>query len=166
MKYRISHPTKKLTGGITLTSSKSENNRAQIIRALCRENFEIENPATAEDSVILKKILDSSSEGGETIYDAGAAGTVMRFLTSYFATKIGTHVLTGSERMKKRPIGILVNALRELGASIEYMEEEGYPPLKITGKILKGGTVEVNGNVSSQFVSALLLIAPELQNGL
>ena len=90
----------------------------------------------------------------------------MRFLTAYLSTKIGTHVITGSERMKKRPIGILVNALRELGAQIEYTEVEGYPPLKITGKALRGGEIEVDGSVSSQFISALLLIAPELQNGL
>nr|MDQ3047923.1 3-phosphoshikimate 1-carboxyvinyltransferase [Bacteroidota bacterium] len=91
---------------------------------------------------------------------------VMRFLTAYFSTQPGVHVLTGSERMKKRPIGILVDALRHLGANIEYMEKDGFPPLKVTGKKLKGGEVEVDGNVSSQFVSALLLIATELQNGL
>jgi 3-phosphoshikimate 1-carboxyvinyltransferase len=90
----------------------------------------------------------------------------MRFLTALFATKSGTHILTGSERMKKRPIGVLVNALRDLGAEIEYMEEDGYPPLKITGKELKGTEVEMDGNVSSQYISALLMISPELPNGL
>ncbi|MGZ4118320.1 MAG: 3-phosphoshikimate 1-carboxyvinyltransferase [Bacteroidia bacterium] len=167
MNYRISHPAKKLKGSITLTSSKSESNRALIIQALCHENFEIENLATAQDTETLKQILNSAAvHHPETKHDVGAAGTTMRFLTSYFATKMGTHVLTGSERMKKRPIGILVNALRELGATIEYMEKEGYPPLKITGKALRGGQIEMDGSVSSQFISALLLIAPELQNGL
>ena len=167
MNYRISHPTKKLKGSITLTSSKSESNRALIIQALCIERFEIENLATAQDTETLKEILKATVvHEPETKYDVGAAGTTMRFLTSYFATKMGTHILTGSERMKKRPIGILVNALRDLGASVQYLDKEGYPPLKIIGKALKGGEIEMDGNVSSQFISALLLIAPELLNGL
>ncbi len=166
--YRISHPTKKLKGAITLTASKSESNRALIIQALCRERFEIKNLALAQDTETLQQILLQSVKDSYSPepYDVGAAGTTMRFLTAYFSTKLGTHILTGSDRMKKRPIGILVNALRQLGANIEYMEEEGYPPLKITGRSLKGGEIEMDGNVSSQFISALLLIAPELQNGL
>jgi len=163
MNYRISHPDKKIKGTIELTASKSESNRALIIQALCSEKFEIKNLATAQDSTILNKILQ---DPGADIIDVGPAGTTMRFLTAYFSTKMGTRVITGSERMKKRPIGILVEALRSLGAQIEYMEKEGFAPLKITGKILKGGEVEMDGNVSSQFISALLLIAPELQNGL
>ena len=175
MKYRISHPSKKLTGSINLTASKSESNRALIIQALCSERFEIENLATAEDTVILQKILNSplcplnsELQTPDSIFthDVGDSGTAMRFLTAYFATKTGTYILTGSERMKKRPIGILVNALRDLGANIEYMGEEGFPPLKIIGTKLKGNAVEMDGNVSSQFISALLLITPELQNGL
>lgn len=168
MMYRISHPTKKLQGSIQLTASKSESNRALIIQALCSEKFEIKNLAAAQDTASLQHILTSSLAPNPSsfTYDVGAAGTTMRFLTAYFSTKPGTHILTGSDRMKKRPIGILVNALRELGASIEYMEEEGFPPLKITGKSLKGGEIEIDGNVSSQFISALLLIAPEFQNGL
>ena len=168
MNYRISHPTKKLTGSITLTASKSESNRALIIQALCNEQFEINNLATAQDTVTMHKVLTSlpASEPLSITHNVGPAGTVMRFLAAYFSSKTGTYVLTGSERMKKRPIGILVKALRELGANIEYMEQEGFPPLKITGKALKGGEIEVEGNVSSQFISALLLIAPELQNGL
>ena len=90
----------------------------------------------------------------------------MRFLTAFFATRKGTFILTGTPRMKKRPIGILVQALRDLGATIEYLEEEGFPPLKITGKTLTGTEIEMDGNVSSQFISALLLISPELPNGL
>lgn len=168
MKYRISHPTKKLIGNINLTASKSESNRALIIQALCSERFEIQNLAKADDTVVLQQILNSQLliHDSELTYDVGASGTAMRFLTAFFATKTGTRILTGSERMKKRPIGILVNALRELGATIEYLEEDGFPPLKIIGKILTGNQVEMDGNVSSQFISALLLIAPELQNGL
>jgi 3-phosphoshikimate 1-carboxyvinyltransferase len=168
MNYRIFHPSKKLQGTIQLTASKSESNRALIIQALCAEKFEIKNLATAQDTVILNQILNPQqlTTKNDQLFDVGPAGTTMRFLTAYFSTKIGTHILTGSDRMKKRPIGILVNALRELGAHIEYTENEGFPPLKITGKVLKGGEIEVDGNVSSQFISALLLIVPELQNGL
>jgi len=168
MNYRISHPTKKIQVEINLTSSKSESNRALIIQALCPEKFEIDNLSAAFDTTTLDTILKLSATQHDFAFahDVGGAGTAMRFLTAFFATKIGTHILTGSDRMKKRPIGILVNALRDLGASIEYMEEDGFPPLKIYGRTLKGGQIEMDGNVSSQFISALLLIAPELQNGL
>ncbi len=168
MRYRISHPSKTLQGSIQLTASKSESNRALIIQALCNEKFEIKNLATAQDTTTLQHILTSAIKQPQSnaTYDVGAAGTTMRFLTAYFATQPGTHILTGSDRMKKRPIGILVNALLDLGATIEYMEEEGFPPLKITGKALKGGEIEIDGNVSSQFISALLLISPKFQNGL
>lgn len=163
MNCSVSHPTKKLIGAITLTASKSESNRALIIQALCVDCFKIKNLASAQDTVTLNKILQNSNS---QLIDVGAAGTTMRFLTAYLSTKIGTRIITGSDRMKKRPIGILVDALRDLGAQIEYMEEEGYPPLKITGKALHGGEIEMDGSVSSQFISALLLIAPELQHGL
>lgn len=168
MTYKISHPTRKLTGSLRLTASKSESNRALIIQALCRERFEIKNLALAQDTEILEKLLIRSQNDPHSSvpYNVGAAGTTMRFLTAYLSTKLGTHILTGSDRMKKRPIGILVNALRQLGANIEYLEEDGYPPLKITGRSLRGGEIEMDGNVSSQFISALLLISPELQNGL
>jgi len=99
-------------------------------------------------------------------FDVGPAGTTMRFLAAYLSAQRGTFTLTGSERMKKRPIGILVEALRGLGAKITYLEQEGFPPLQIEGGLLKGGEVEIDGNISSQFVSALLLIAPAFQNGL
>ncbi len=168
MTYRVSHTSKSLKGKITLAASKSESNRALIIQALCSERFEISNLATAEDTVVLKQILDTkhNSPYPEERFDVGGAGTTMRFLTAYFATQPGIFTLTGNERMKQRPIGILVNALRKLGAEIEYLEEDGYPPLKITGKQLMGGEIEIDGNVSSQFVSALLLIAPQLHKGL
>jgi 3-phosphoshikimate 1-carboxyvinyltransferase len=163
MNYRISHPSKKITGTIELTASKSESNRALIIQALCEDEFEIRNIASAQDTQTLQDIL--YTPGMQTI-DVGPAGTVMRFLTAYYATKPGTRIITGSERMKQRPIGILVDALRQLGANITYMGKEGFPPLKVEGKTLKGGEVEMDGNVSSQFISALLLISPALQNGL
>lgn len=168
MVYRISHSGKKLKGSIALTASKSESNRALIIQALCAEKFEIGNLAAAEDTQILKEILSTGNftEGAQNQFDVGPAGTSMRFLTAYLATRPGTHVITGSDRMKKRPVGILVNALRELGADIEYLEKEGYAPLKIKGSNLKGGEIEMDGSVSSQFISALLLISPEFQNGL
>jgi len=163
MNYRISHPSKKISGTIELTASKSESNRALIIQALCEDEFEIANIAKAQDTQTLQDIL--YTPGMQTI-DVGPAGTTMRFLTAYYATKPGTRIITGSDRMKKRPIGILVDALRELGASITYTENDGFPPLKIEGRTLKGGEVEMDGNVSSQFISALLLISPALQNGL
>ena len=168
MKYRISHPTKKLAGSIRLTASKSESNRALIIQSLCEDEFEIKNLATAQDTQILQQILKAESEStsAENTYDVGPAGTTMRFLTAYFSSRAGTHIIAGSERMKQRPVGILVDALNQLGANITYLEKEGFPPLKIEGKTLKGGEVEIDGNVSSQFISALLLIVPVLQNGL
>lgn len=167
MSYRLSHPSKKLTGSITLTASKSESNRALIIQALCSEKFEINNLAAANDTVVSQKILKAAQNTKtERVYNIEDAGTTMRFLTAFFATQPGIHTLLCSERMKERPIGILVEALRNLGAEIEYLENEGFPPLKITGKTLTGTEVEIDGNVSSQFVSALLLISPELPNGL
>ncbi|HET6224740.1 MAG TPA: 3-phosphoshikimate 1-carboxyvinyltransferase [Bacteroidia bacterium] len=171
--YSISNPTKKLKGSIQLTASKSESNRALIIQALSKDKFPIENLASAQDTQTLQEILTAdqahlqSDKNKETrTYDVGPAGTTMRFLTAYFATTPGTRILTGSERMKQRPIGILVDALRKLGAKITYLEEEGYPPLQIEGKTLKGGELEIVGNISSQFISALLLVSPALQNGL
>lgn len=163
MNYRITHPTRKINGTIELTASKSESNRALIIQALCEEEFEISNLAKAQDTQTLQDILYTP---GKQVIDVGPAGTVMRFLTAYYATKPGIRTLTGSERMKKRPIGILVDALRQLGAVITYTENEGFPPLKIEGKTLKGGEIEIEGSVSSQFISALLLISTQLQNGL
>jgi 3-phosphoshikimate 1-carboxyvinyltransferase len=171
--YSISNPTKKLNGSIQLTASKSESNRALIIQALSKEKFRIDNLATAQDTQTLQVILDadqqhmqSAQAKEEKTYDVGPAGTTMRFLTAYFAATPGKRILTGSERMKQRPIGILVDALRSLGAKITYLEEDGYPPLQIDGKTLKGGELEIVGNISSQFISALLLISPVLQNGI
>ncbi len=170
MNYRVSHPTKTLKGEITLTASKSESNRALILQALCKQHVEINNLAAAEDTRVLNEILQaikSNTSDDVQTYDVGAAGTTMRFLTAFLATKKGTNcILTGSERMKNRPIKILVDALRHLGADIEYLEKEGYPPLRIKGKELEGSEVEIDGSVSSQYISALLLVAPTLKNGL
>jgi 3-phosphoshikimate 1-carboxyvinyltransferase len=169
MIYRISHPTKIIKGEITLTASKSESNRALIIQAVCADSFEIKNLAKAEDTQTLQRILQeikTNAGVGEHTYNVGAAGTTMRFLTAYLATQQGTHILTGSERMKNRPIGVLVDALRDLGADIEYLAKEGYPPLQIKGKELTGSDVLIDGSVSSQYITALLLIAPTLKNGL
>jgi 3-phosphoshikimate 1-carboxyvinyltransferase len=171
--YTVSNPTKKLKGSIELTASKSESNRALIIQALSKEKFEIKNLATAQDTQTLQEILTADKKylkehavPGVQTYDVGPAGTTMRFLTAYFATTPGTRILTGSERMKQRPIGTLVDALRELGAKITYTENEGYPPIQVEGKTLKGGEIDIDGNISSQFISALLLVSPSLQNGL
>lgn len=168
MIYKIAKSDKIVKGTIHLTSSKSESNRALIIQALCKDSFEIKNLTKAQDTKILAEILNYElrTTNDELIYDIGHSGTTMRFLTAFFATKKGVHVLTGSKRMKERPIKILVDALRLLGAEIEYIEKENFAPLKITGKQLNGGEIEMDGTVSSQFVSALLMIAPVLQGDL
>lgn len=161
MKYKIEAPDI-FNASIDLPSSKSISNRALIISALSKSNIPPERISDCDDTEVMLKALHTDSE----LVDVGAAGTSMRFLTAYFAATEGEHILTGTERMKQRPIGFLVEALRHLGADIEYMEQEGYPPLRIKGKPLDGGSIEMQGNVSSQFVSALLMIAPILRNGL
>lgn len=161
--YLLSKPEKSLKGNINLTPSKSESNRALIIQALINQDIRIKNLADAEDTVILSKALSSK----ESIIDIGHAGTAMRFLTAYLALKTDKEIiLTGSNRMKQRPIGILVDALISIGADIEYIEEEGFAPLKIKKSKLKGGKITIDGSMSSQFISALLLIGPSLENGI
>ena len=159
--YIITKENTSLKGAIQLTASKSESNRALIIQALCTAPFQIENLAAAKDTETMKELLASD----ETTLDVGPAGTTMRFLTAFLSLQTGERILTGSQRMKERPIGILVDALRDLGAQIEYTENDGFPPLKITGKPLEGGTITMDGSVSSQFITAILLIAPSLKNG-
>ena len=147
---------------LTITGSKSESNRLLLLKALF-ENLEIQNVSNSDDSQYMLKALSTES----TTVDIHHAGTAMRFLTAYFATLEGnTTLLTGSQRMQERPIKILVEALRELGADIEYANKEGYPPLKITGKQLLKDEVRMKANVSSQYISALLLMATKLKNGL
>ncbi|MDY0780260.1 3-phosphoshikimate 1-carboxyvinyltransferase [Tenacibaculum sp. IB213877] len=147
---------------ITISGSKSESNRLLILQKLFPE-ITIENLSDSDDTVHLQHALTTDEEE----VDIGHAGTAMRFLTAFFASQKGkTKVLRGSERMHNRPIGILVDALRDVGADIQYVEKEGYPPLKITGKELAQSKVSINGNVSSQYISALMLIAASLPKGL
>ncbi|MCR5131640.1 MAG: 3-phosphoshikimate 1-carboxyvinyltransferase [Prevotella sp.] len=166
--YKLQAPPT-LRGTVKLPASKSISNRALIISALAAARQEQQtavimpkNLSDCDDTVVMVKALRDMPP----VIDIGAAGTAMRFLTAYLAATEGEHVITGTQRMKHRPIGILVNALRQLGADIEYLGEEGFPPLHIRGRQLKGGMVEIPGNMSSQYVSAMLMIAPALENGL
>ena len=152
----------KINGTLTVSGSKSESNRLLILQKLY-PTITIENLSNSDDTLHLKSALASLKK---TI-NIGHAGTAMRFLTAYLAIQIkGQIVLTGSERMRNRPIKILVDALRSLGVKIEYVDKEGYPPLLIKGAEISKNTLSINGNVSSQYLSALLLIAPKLKNGL
>ena len=162
MRFNITAP-QKLNQTIKLPASKSISNRALIIHALSGSGILPQNLSDCDDTeVIIKALRDNPYE-----IDIKAAGTAMRFMTAFLATREGEeHVLTGTERMKHRPIHVLVDALRLLGADIEYMGEEGFPPLRIRGRRLEGGLLEVPGNISSQFISALLLIGPVLRDGL
>ena len=162
MQYTITAP-KELKQTVQLPASKSISNRALVIHALSGGDVLPENLSDCDDTeVIISALKDNPYE-----IDIKAAGTAMRFMTAYLATRDGEeHVITGTERMKHRPIHILVDALRGLGADIEYVGKEGFPPLRIKGGKLEGGQLEVPGNVSSQFISALLLIGPCLSSGL
>jgi 3-phosphoshikimate 1-carboxyvinyltransferase len=147
---------------IDLPSSKSISNRLLIAQALSGNTIVLENLSEAEDTVLLQKALASNEE----TVNVGMAGTAFRFLTAYYSVSKVTRILTGSERMLKRPIGVLVEKLKKLGADITYLKNDGFPPLKIVGKRLKGGPLSIDASVSSQYISALLLIAPHLENGL
>lgn len=152
----------KLKAEISISGSKSESNRLLILSKLI-DGLEIKNISNSDDSKYLEKALNSTDE----LIDIGHAGTAMRFLTSYFSIQEGREVvLTGSERMQNRPIELLVNALQELGAQISYEDKIGYPPIRIKGTKLNNEKVQINGNVSSQYISSLLLIASSLPNGL
>ncbi len=147
---------------LTITGSKSESNRLLLLKALF-SSLEVQNISNSDDSQYMLKALSTESN----TVDIHHAGTAMRFLTAYFATLEGsTILLTGSQRMQERPIKILVDALRDLGADIEYASQEGYPPLRITGKRLFKDEVRMKANVSSQYISALVLMATKLENGL
>ena len=156
-----------LESSIAISGSKSETNRLLLLQSLYPE-LKIENASNSDDSeVMLKALLSSKKECHTELVDVHHAGTAMRFLTAFFAIQEGQEViLTGSSRMKERPIQILVEALRQLGAEIDYVENDGFPPLKITGKTLTKNNVSLPANVSSQYISALLLIAPKLEKGL
>lgn len=162
MQIEIIAPNK-VCGTVVLPSSKSISNRALVINALAGNEKLPENVSDCDDTKVMIKWLDNRPD----TVDIGPAGTAMRFSSALLAVTEGTHVITGSERMKNRPIGILVDALRTLGAQVEYVEKEGYPPLKITGNPdLEGGELSLPGNVSSQYISALLMIGPALKKGL
>lgn len=154
--------TKSVSGTIKLDGSKSISNRVLIIRALAQKAFKIDNLSTSDDTETLAKLLSSD----EHTLNTGHAGTTFRFMTAYLAFSGEERVLTGSARMKERPIGPLVDALNTLGAKISYQEKEGYPPLKFSPSECINNEVEIDAGISSQFLSALLLIAPSLPNGL
>ncbi|NND33150.1 MAG: 3-phosphoshikimate 1-carboxyvinyltransferase [Saprospiraceae bacterium] len=164
MKFQLSKTQSSVIGDIRLDGSKSISNRALMIRALTAKPFEIQNLSTSEDSQAMQRLIGKV----DGTLDVGPAGTTFRFLTALYATKAGQQILTGSTRMKQRPIGPLVDALRGLGADIAYLEKEGYPPLRINTPENLGevGEITVPANISSQFISALLMIAPTLPNGL
>lgn len=160
--YIVSAPGNNLTSRVVLPASKSISNRVLIINALSKSVWGVKNLSDSDDTRVLEKALEFKDNG----FDIGHAGTAMRFLTALLSCTPGEWTITGSVRMKQRPIKILVDSLRKLGAHIEYLEEEGCPPLHIVGKELKGGIVELDGSVSSQYISALLMIAPSLKGGL
>lgn len=161
MKYVLT-PPEKLNVTVNLPASKSISNRALIINALSGSKLTPGNMSDCDDTEVM---LDALS-GMPPVIDIKAAGTAMRFMTAYLAVTEGEHVLTGTERMQQRPIKALVDALRYIGADIDYGRVPGYPPLRIRGRKLDGGYLEIQGGISSQYISALLMIAPVLAKGL
>ena len=159
--YKLTAP-ERLAQTIQLPASKSISNRALIIYALSGGRNLPENLSDCDDTEVIIEALRYMPDE----ININAAGTAMRFMTAYLSVMRGTHVITGTERMQHRPIAILVDALRKLGAQIEYVGQEGFPPLRITGKKLQGGLLAIPGNVSSQYISALLMIGPMLEEGL
>jgi 3-phosphoshikimate 1-carboxyvinyltransferase len=166
----VTRPEGSLSGTVNLPFSKSISNRMLMMQVLAGENFTIRNLSGADDTLLLEQLLKAvrfrEGEKNMTVLDTQNAGTVMRFLTAYLAMVPGKWILDGSDRMKNRPVGELVEALRCLGADIEYVSKLGYPPLIIKGKKLRSETVVVNPGISSQFLSALLMIGPALPDGL
>lgn len=162
MQFVVSAPSS-LQASIQLPASKSISNRALIIHALSRGNSLPTNLSDCDDTQVMIRAL-AAAPGAEI--DILAAGTAMRFLTAYLSVTPGTHVITGTQRMRQRPIRILVDALRRLGADITYVGEEGFPPLRINGRPLQGAEIELAGNISSQYISALLMIGAVLPGGL
>ncbi len=161
MRYTVSAPAS-LHAAIQLPASKSISNRALILHSLAHGNILPRNLSDCDDTIVMTRALD----GNPGHIDILAAGTAMRFLTAYLSVTPGTRIITGTQRMQQRPIRILVDALRELGAQIEYVGNEGFPPLRITGTALKGEEISLAGNVSSQYISALLMIGAVLPQGL
>lgn len=161
MRYILNAPDK-IDAAVSLPASKSISNRALVMNALAGSKVMPDNLSDCDDTRV---ILDALRRMPETI-DIGAAGTAMRFMTAYLAVTPGCHTLTGTERMKHRPIRALVDALRYIGADIAYEGEEGYPPLRINGRRLEGGRLDIPGDISSQYISALLMVGPVLERGL
>lgn len=151
---------------INTCGSKSISNRMLMIREVLKMDIELQNISSSEDTQLLLNALKLVHDSNSEIIDVHHAGTDMRFLTALLSVTDGKKVITGSERMKQRPIGELVNALKSLGAKITYLEKENYPPLQITGKSIEGGELEIESSVSSQFISALLLVASKFKSGL
>lgn len=165
---RISCPNKEIKGKISISGSKSESNRWLILQAILENNISINNLSNSEDTQLLQKALTVNTLTEiPKIIDVKHAGTAMRFLTAYFSALENSNViLTGSSRMKNRPIFPLVDALKQMGAEISYLEKTGFPPLAIKGKNLENTNVSIKGNISSQFITALMLIAPKLNKKL
>ena len=162
MNIKIDHLSGRCEGSLRITGSKSETNRLLLLQALFK-GFKLENISNSDDSKVMQEALESTSE----VVDVHHAGTAMRFLTAYFSHLEGHEVvLTGSTRMQERPIKLLVDALRSIGALIVYEKAEGFPPIRIKGKKLLGGTISLASDISSQYISALLLLGPVLEKGL
>ena len=162
MFYHLSRNNRSIKGIIEIGGSKSESNRLLMLREYS-SHFKISNLSKSDDT----KTLINALANTDKIVDVNHAGTAMRFLVSYYASKLNSKItLTGSDRMKNRPIGILVDALRDLGAEIEYKEKEGYPPLRIIGKNLMGNEVSLPANISSQFISSLMMLGVKIDNGI
>lgn len=162
MKYKVTAPEASIQIDIKLPASKSISNRALILKALSNSTYPIENLSDCDDTRVMVEAFSSTDH----TFDIGAAGTSMRFLTAYLSIRPGEWTITGSKRMQQRPINILVEALNTLGAHIEYLKNQGFPPLKIKGSVLSGGDIFLSGGISSQFISALLMIAPTMEKGL
>jgi len=162
MSFLVEHSSSKINHSFNISGSKSESNRLLILKYIFK-NIKIENLSNSDDTIVLKNYLESNSN----LIDVHHAGTAMRFLTAYLAIQNNNSFqITGSKRMQNRPIKILVDALNILGADINYLDKIGYPPLKINGKMLLGGEISLSSDVSSQYISALMLIASSLKNGL
>lgn len=162
MNVKLAFENEILEGELTLPASKSISNRVLILNALAESGLPIKNLSDCDDTKHMLAVLRSD----DCRFDVGHAGTAMRFLTAFLSRIAGRWEITGSERMCQRPIGVLVDALNKLGARIEYTGRTGYPPLRIYGSFLKGGEIEIPASVSSQYISALLMIAPYMEEGL
>lgn len=162
----IGTPDNSIQSTITIGGSKSISNRLLVLKQVLSQNISFSNLSDSEDTQLLDQALKLIASQKSASIDIKHAGTDMRFLTALLAITEGDWLITGSSRMKERPIGELVTALKTMGASISYIEKENYPPLRIKGKKLSGGKVEIDAGISSQFISALLLIAPKFENGL